>query len=205
MLTKRLKVIIISVVIVFLFGALLSKSREAISCEMVEYLKFDRIEHHVYVSKDMSQSEREHFLELVKLSLARVHQIYGLTRGQPIFIASTHASSLKPYFLNEYGSTAFTPRRSCIAVGPNGMNIDVISHELVHAEIFHIVGFWKRLFFIPTWFDEGVAMQVDFREKYVDHKFVGERNELVTIESLFYGFQFFAGDDYDLINHGAAP
>ena len=36
----------------------------------------------------------------------------------------------------------------------------------MHAELADRVGYWRRLIEIPTWFDEGVAMQVDFRPRY---------------------------------------
>ena len=52
-------------------------------------------------------------------------------------------------------------------VGPKGQNLDVVAHELMHAELFERVGFWGRFTQIPVWFDEGLAMQVDYRPRYV--------------------------------------
>ena len=60
--------------------------------------------------------------------------------------------------------------------------IDVTAHELVHAEVVNRVGYLTRLLEIPTWFDEGVAMQVDYRPKYHINKI--DQKELERATSL---------------------
>jgi hypothetical protein len=193
----------LSIIIVFCFAISIAKYRESISCNFVEYLNFDKVQDNVFVSKDMNHKERESFLNLVDQAFARVQQVYRYTNNKPIFIASASSSSLKPYFSNEYGSTAFAPGRACVVIGPKGLNVDVISHELVHAEIFHLLGYWKRLLLLPVWFDEGAAMQVDFRTLYTEQKYIGPTDQLYKIESLRYGFQFYSGDDEELTRHYA--
>ena len=51
-------------------------------------------------------------------------------------------------------------------IGTKGRNIDIVAHELMHAEIADRLGYWHRLTKLPIWFDEGLAMQVDFRPHY---------------------------------------
>lgn len=67
---------------------------------------------------------------------------------------------------NSFGSTDFLPGRTCIVLGPDGRNVDVFAHELVHAEIADRLGFWTRWRQLPVWFDEGAAMQVDYRSAF---------------------------------------
>jgi len=88
-------------------------------------------------------------------------------------------------------------------VGPKGQNIDVVAHELMHAELFDRVGFWGRITEVPVWFDEGLAMQVDFRPKYLLPG--GATPKTKTVTSLNAARDFFVSDD-DLLtwNYSAA-
>ena len=53
-----------------------------------------------------------------------------------------------------------------ILLNADGNDVDVIAHEWAHAELAERVGFLDRNFVLPTWVDEGVAMQVDYRPAY---------------------------------------
>ena len=44
--------------------------------------------------------------------------------------------------------------------------MDIIAHEMSHAELYERLGFFKMIFVIPRWFDEGLAMQNDYRNYY---------------------------------------
>jgi hypothetical protein len=60
----------------------------------------------------------------------------------------------------------FFGSRSCVVIGPEGQNPEVVAHELMHAELADRVGSRRRITAIPVWFDEGIAMQVDFRPQF---------------------------------------
>ncbi len=62
--------------------------------------------------------------------------------------------------------THLTPFGAYIILSPDGTNIDVLSHELSHAELMERVGWQIRRQKIPVWFDEGLAMLVDKRFEY---------------------------------------
>lgn len=54
---------------------------------------------------------------------------------------------------------------------------------------------------IPTWFDEGAAMQIDYRKKY---ELKEERDaKLSALGNLRHSWQFFKGDDGELTMHYA--
>jgi len=57
----------------------------------------------------------------------------------------------------------YTPFRAIMVIGPDGINLDVLSHEMCHTELYHRLGWWRKEMRIPTWFDEGLAMQLDYR------------------------------------------
>lgn len=67
----------------------------------------------------------------------------------------------------QHGTTRFAPLLPAIIVlGPHGQNPDVASHEYAHSELAQRTSVLLRTYRIPTWFDEGLAMQVDTRVEY---------------------------------------
>ena len=86
-------------------------------------------------------------------------------------------------------------------VGPKGQNADVVAHELMHAEIADRVGYWGRFTQLPVWFDEGLAMQVDFRPRYVLRDKARAKTEYV--KTLSSASEFFVQDD-DLLTKNYA-
>ena len=96
----------------------------------------------------------------------RIEAKFGLMQSKPVAVFFEKQDSFWPLRLNEYGSTSFLGSKTCVVIGPNGQNIDVIAHELMHAETEYRVGYWRRWLELPIWFDEGLAMQVDHRERY---------------------------------------
>jgi hypothetical protein len=87
-----------------------------------------------------------------------------------------------------------------VMIGPQGTNLNVVTHELMHAELSERVGMWRRLTMIPAWFDEGVAMQMDFRSEY-DLK--RPNNNLASVKTLRSISQFNAGHDQQITQHYA--
>jgi len=51
-------------------------------------------------------------------------------------------------------------------VSGQGIDLDIIAHEISHAEFYERIGFYNWSFKIPRWFDEGLAMQNDYRNYY---------------------------------------
>ena len=96
----------------------------------------------------------------------RIDSEFGPMKSKPAVIFFNGRDSFWPLTLNEYGSTSFLGFKTCVFIGPKGQNTDVTAHELMHAEIEHRAGYWRRWIEVPVWFDEGLAMQVDHRDRY---------------------------------------
>lgn len=94
----------------------------------------------------------------------RVTELFGSTESQPLI----HCLNQPTLGLQvSYGRTNFAPMLPAVVlIGPKGNNVDVLAHEWVHAETSHRLGFLQRSFGLPTWIDEGLAMQVDHRADY---------------------------------------
>ncbi len=180
--------------------ALAIYARDALACSLVGYSDFERIEKNIYIAPATGAEERKQLLSLIAEARNRVVSTYGQLDSTPVIIAAIRRDSLKWFSDNEYASTKFLPGQSYIVLGPKGHNIDVIAHELVHSEIVGRAGYWARSVRIPVWFEEGIAMQVDYRKKYDLSDGTGGSPAL---ESLRYSWQFFKGDDAELTNHYA--
>lgn len=65
-------------------------------------------------------------------------------------------------------TTVLFGAHSYVVISPNGLDVDVTAHELTHAELHYRLYDGKILpkTILPIWFDEGVATQNDYRERY---------------------------------------
>jgi hypothetical protein len=96
----------------------------------------------------------------------RIGKIFGEPQSTPIIVFFNSSTSFWPFRLNDHGSTHVIGTRTCVLIGPNGQNVDVVAHELMHTEVADRIGVLAKFTDLPTWFDEGLAMQVDFRPEY---------------------------------------
>ncbi len=89
----------------------------------------------------------------------------------------------------------FPEKKSYISLSDEYLNVDVLAHELTHAELHDRLSL-KALWRIPTWFDEGIALQNDFREQYDLEEWAKQTNNgknTVTLEDMDTAAEFYAG------------
>ncbi|WP_124948817.1 hypothetical protein [Sulfuriferula thiophila] len=155
------------------------------------------------VESGSSAQDNAAVLQLLSLARTRIQNTFGVPRAKPIVVFFNNPRAFWPLKLNEYASTSFAGTRACLIVGPKGQNVDVVAHELMHAELFDRVGFWGRITQVPVWFDEGLAMQVDFRPKYILAG--GATPKTKSVKTLDAARDFFVSDN-DLLtwNYSAA-
>ncbi|MDR0861347.1 MAG: hypothetical protein LBN30_01000 [Oscillospiraceae bacterium] len=125
----------------------------------------------VYVDDDYDGNARAIGIMLLDAK-TRINKFWGRTKSSPMVVFSDDADKLKKLGLE--GGTARTVTftlngaHSYTIISPEGLNVDVIAHELSHAELHYRLYDGKLLpsARVPVWFDEGVATQVDYREIY---------------------------------------
>ena len=128
--------------------------------------EFESLSDKTLIEPQLSSPDRSEIQEFLSDARARIETTFGVARAAPIVVFLQNTDVFWPLSINAYGSTNFVSSRTCVIVGQKGKSVDVVAHELMHAELADRVGYWRRLIEIPTWFDEGVAMQVDFRPRY---------------------------------------
>ena len=133
----------------------------------IQFSDFIVISENIYVNAQMKKIEYEHIISLVHDAKQRIIDKFGTFSSSPIIIFTSTSKIAKEYGTNDFGSAIRLPWNQYVVFGPKGQNIDIVAHELLHAEIGHRLGYIITQFKLPVWIDEGIGMQVDYRKKYL--------------------------------------
>ena len=182
----------------FSSAAFAALKHDTIATRFIQYSDFEEVQTDVYISPHSTDKQKQDLINLVENAKSRIKKVFGSYTASPVIIFSPVPRIRKQYSNNSYGKALLLPfsdSKAYIVIGENGNNLDVIAHELMHAEVFKRVGYLNQMIEIPVWFNEGVAMQVDFREQYENSTM--EK----SFESLEYGWQFFKGSSEEITQH----
>ncbi|GAB3885456.1 hypothetical protein [Spirosoma agri] len=120
----------------------------------------------VYISQTATPKQRGQLRHHVRTATDRIRRFWGDRRGHAILIYCPLQADYEHYCLGGEGAgcSLGTPwGASYLVLGPEGNNTDVIAHELCHDELFSRLGWWTVKRQIPQWFNEGLALMVDYR------------------------------------------
>ena len=120
----------------------------------------------VYVSQTTTTTQQVQLRTHVQTARARIGRFWGDRRGRSVLIYCPQQADYEQYCLTGEGAgcSLGTPwGDSYLILGPDGNNADVIAHELCHDELFARLGWWRVKRQIPQWFNEGLALMVDYR------------------------------------------
>ena len=173
----------------------------AIICGLVGVSGLEPGPGNTYVQRSVPADAKAGFPEMLSASRARVEDVLWTPSSRPdiIVLDGSPLFGLLPY--NAHGSAVALPYKSCLMIGPEGMSVDVLAHELVHAEVAALRGYRRYLLDTPRWFDEGIAMQVDEREPYGPHAILEGGRERVR-EAL--GGEFRRGSREEVVSRYAS-
>ena len=93
----------------------------------------------------------------------------------------------------------FPVHTSYISISDEYLNVDILAHELSHAE-FQARMTFKGMKKLPTWFDEGLALQNDYREQYSEEEWEKQTDHgknAVKPEDMDTPEEFYAGEAAD--------
>lgn len=172
---KIIKISCISFVVLLVVAAAVFyvKSYQLFNCLTIgESYEFKEIKNNIYLSKDTPKRLQDSILLVLNEAEKRVCRFWNTDKmsKEPVRIFCNTKSLLKDYAGENSIVTYKTPINSFIVFSRERINTDMLSHELSHAEFCSRTGYFKNKN-IPVWFDEGLAMQVDYREEYSEDKF----------------------------------
>ena len=203
----RLRVSVVFAALMFAFG--LGVAGYAVAnpagavCAASGVLPLTRLSDGVLVEARPSKPDHPAMVQrLLSNAKGRIGEAFGDPQSVPTVVFFNSATSFWPFQLNEYGSTQFIGPKTCVLIGPRGRSVDVVAHELMHAEIADRIGVRAKFTDLPTWFDEGLAMQVDFRPDYDLAE--GGDHDTRSVRALRSAKEFFAPDPKQLTNNYAS-
>ena len=160
---------------------------------------FEKATDNIYVNKNYSGNIKE-AIQLTEEALERDSVFFGELQctDTTIIIICDDDKLLSKLGGDHDTKTAlsalFDMKKNYISVSDEYLNIDIIAHELTHAEL-HTRLNMKALKSIPTWFDEGLATQNDYREQYGLDAWIEQTDNgknALPLEDMDTGFEFYA-------------
>ncbi|MBB5285362.1 hypothetical protein HNQ92_003519 [Rhabdobacter roseus] len=150
-------------------------------CQTIRFSDFEKINPTLYVSPGLPKAQRVPIYRAIHESRQRVASLWGAPVGQPTLILCSSPQEYEKYCHSREGAgcSLGTPwGTSYIVLNPYGLNVDVISHEMCHDELFSRLGWWKTTTQVPQWFNEGLALMLDRRfvestqpvQRYLDYR-----------------------------------
>ena len=124
-------------------------------------------EGNLYYKQSSSGTFVEQTKSLIASATDRVTHFWGSKISTPVFIYCEQLTDFKKYSINpDAPAVTYCKLGEHIVLSQQGMDLDIISHEISHAELYARVGFYIWTFKIPDWFKHGLAMQNDYRNYY---------------------------------------
>lgn len=162
---------------------------------------FTQIGENVYINNNNAKSPEE-ILALIKQAEERVGAFYGdLHYKDETVIIVCDDTGLKEKLGG--GKSTFTmtipSKKHYICLSDDYFNLDIVSHEITHAEL-HTRLSVSALNSIPSWFDEGIATQNDYREQYSEENWIARTDNgknAIALEDMDEPSEFYAGEADD--------
>lgn len=169
---KKWKIALVSAAVLLIGGAVYCFQFTGLGYRMSVPLRtgFTEPEPNVYMDAAFQEKCPE-ALNLLHEARARVEAFWkenGADRlwSDPYIIFSADKGNLQKLGGDHDTDYSWFPvHRSYVCVSDEYLNVDIIAHELTHAEFQSRLS-RKKLSAIPSWFDEGLAVQNDYREQY---------------------------------------
>jgi hypothetical protein len=179
-------------------------------CQIVSFSDFSSEKGSVYFSPEIKRVHFSILKNLIAKSEARVDSFYSGRKSDPVFIICSNIEQYEKYCRSTEGAgcSIGTPwGNNYIVLNAQGLNVDVISHEMSHIELLERIGWWKTTFDIPQWFNEGIALMLDRRfvsnpdpaDRYFEYMdewlyYTRGGQEILELEDISTIREFFSGE-----------
>lgn len=135
-------------------------------CQIISFSNFTKVNKKLYVSEGIADTQRIRMYRSIVRAKQRVTSFWGGLMGNATIILCSSPEEYQKYCHSNEGAgcSLGTPwGDSYIVLNPYGLNEDVVSHEMCHDELFARLGWWKTTMQVPQWFNEGLALMLDYR------------------------------------------
>jgi len=135
-------------------------------CQTIRYSDFYSIRKQIWLSPEIKPDKSRRIINLIDAAEKRNQQFWGKKLGQATIIICATPEEYEKFCHSGEGAgcSISTPLNdSYIVLNSSSLNIDVVSHEMCHVELYSRLGWWKSTFGVPQWFHEGLALMLDYR------------------------------------------
>ena len=198
---KTVLFITIPIVLVAVVVLLLQFTRYGYLMTLPYRSAFTEIDEHVYINKDYA-GDRQELMEMIGQAKDRVNNFFGglSFQDETIFIIYDDEKLMRK--IGEDHATVvfnFPSETRYICVSDEYLELDILAHEITHAEL-HTRLSAEAQKTIPIWFDEGIALQNDYRERYSEAQWIAQTDngkKAVALEDMDTPSEFYAGEAED--------
>ena len=166
------------------------------------YGPFDRIAFGLLVSYDTPVLTRDSLLQIYQEAIERNKEFWKKIKANPKIIYCHNAQLYSKYAHAKLAATVFyRPYKVYLVLSNEAVDVDILSHEICHTELYAHLGWWKNMRQIPSWFDEGLAMQLDDRKAYSESAYIHLLDRLdyyPDVKVYTSSKQFFSGNSSDI-------
>ena len=162
---------------------------------------FTEIADHVYINRNHARDHQE-ILSLIGQAEGRVREFFGDLRFQDetiIIICDDKELTRKIGEDHATITISFPSEKHYICISDEYLDPDILAHEITHAELRARLTA-QALGKIPTWFDEGLALQNDYRERYSEEQWKAQTDNgknTIALEDMDTPAEFYAGEAED--------
>jgi len=164
----------------------------------IPFRNFTEIQRKVYIDNTYS-GNKEEVISVLHTAQDRVSRFWGDVESSPTVIISDNKKTLtKLGGEKDTLTVVFFRAYSYISISSQYLDVDILAHELTHAEL-HARLYKGKLpqTLIPTWFDEGVATQNDYRKQYSEETWEEKTNHgsrVIALDDMDTASEFYAED-----------
>lgn len=186
-------ILLIAAVAVWFFQFNPTGYRMSVSCRA----SFEIISDNVFVNRNYA-GNRDDITVLINEAIARDTDFFGslvCCDHTVIIICDDEKLLAKLGGDHDTQTVLFPVKKSYISVSTEYLNVDVLAHELTHAELHERLS-GNALRRIPTWFDEGIALQNDYREQYSSETWAEQTDNgknIIFPEEMDTAAEFYSG------------
>jgi hypothetical protein len=199
---RKLKKITIRVFLVFLivipiaaFAHFIVFPQETRSI-LIDFSDFQK-DGRLYHDNHTSLAKVAEIKNIIAQASLRVGMFWGNKTCNPKFIFCSTTQEFEKYCISPNApAVTYLKLGSTIVFGDDGTNIDIIAHEISHAELYERLGFYEFTFKIPSWFKHGLAMQNDYRSYYAEDTLKVKSDNfkhMPSVDNLQTDNEFYAG------------
>ena len=163
---------------------------------------FEKISDNVYINRNYTGS-RDAITQLIDEAKSRVADFFGSLTCQDytVMIICDDEKLLAKLGGDHdtHHATLFPVKRSYVSVSTEYLTGDVLAHEVTHAELYERLS-GKAFRRLPTWFNEGIALQNDYREQYGPEAWAEQTDNgknIVAHEDMDTAAEFYSGTKED--------